>query len=155
MELDTIRKELDKLDKSLDYIMLFRQSLAVLVGEVKEEQHLPIFQSEREEKIYNSQRLFAEQTGADTELLVNVFRELIAAAIRTEKNIGQYQSTTKENHIQVVDQELQQSNQLLSAFVACMDLAISTLYENGITNSDVLALLAKYHKNSLSIKENG
>lgn len=35
MQLDTIRKELDQLDKSLDYIMLLRQSLAVLVAEVK------------------------------------------------------------------------------------------------------------------------
>ena len=51
MELDIIRKELDKLGQSLDYIILLRLSLAILVGEVKEEQQLPIYQSAREEKI--------------------------------------------------------------------------------------------------------
>ena len=75
MELDIIRKELDKLGQSLDYIILLRLSLAILVGEVKEEQQLPIYQSAREEKIYNSQKSFAEQTGADSESLVNIFRE--------------------------------------------------------------------------------
>ena len=42
MELDVIRKQLDQLDQSLDYIILLRLSLAILVGEVKEEKHLPI-----------------------------------------------------------------------------------------------------------------
>lgn len=50
MELDIIRKELDKLGQSLDYIILLRLSLAILAGEVKEEQQLPIYQSAREEK---------------------------------------------------------------------------------------------------------
>ena len=45
MKLDIIRKELDKLGQSLDYIILLRLSLAILVGEVKEEQQLPIYQS--------------------------------------------------------------------------------------------------------------
>ena len=58
MELDIIRKELDKLGQSLDYIILLRLSLAILVGEVKEERQLPIYQSGREEKIYNSQKSF-------------------------------------------------------------------------------------------------
>lgn len=40
MELDAIRKKLDKLDQSLDYIILLRLSLAILVGEVKEEQRV-------------------------------------------------------------------------------------------------------------------
>ena len=58
MELDIIRKELDKLGQSLDYIILLRLSLAILVGEVKEERQLPIYQSGREEKIYKSQKSF-------------------------------------------------------------------------------------------------
>jgi len=61
---------------------------------------------------------------------------------------------TEENYIQVVEQELHESNQLLSDFVACMDSVINKLQNNGITNRDIFAFLSKYHKNVLSIKEN-
>lgn len=102
MDLDIIRKELDKLGQSLDYIILLRLSLAILVGEIKEQQHLPVYQPAREEKIYDSQRSFAEQTGADSESLVNIFRELIASAIRVEKNMEHYRYEVRKSDIEAI-----------------------------------------------------
>lgn len=146
MELDVIRKQLDKLDRSLDYIILLRLSLAILIGEVKEEKKLPFYQSAREEKIYTSQKQFAEQTGADTELLNHVFKELIAAAIRIEKDLGRYQLEIKETDIKAVEQELHKSNQILENFISQMDSVKARLQENGLTGNEVLTSLAEYYR---------
>lgn len=153
MELDTIRKELDKLGQSLDYIILLRLSLAILVGEVKEEQQLPIYQSAREEQIYNLQKSFAEQTGADSESLVNIFRELIASAIRIEKNMGRYRLEVKESDIKAVEQELNTSNRILSDFIIHMDSVKEILHENGIEGDKFLVSLSEYYKNLFNSKE--
>lgn len=154
MELDIIRKELDKLGQSLDYIILLRLSLAILVGEVKEEQHLPIYQSAREEKIYNFQKSFAEQTGADSESLVNIFRELIASAIRIEKNMDHYQIEVEEADIKAVKQELNTSNQILSDFIIHMDSVKEILLKNGIAGDKFLVSLSEYYKNMFNSSEN-
>ncbi len=153
MELDIIRKELDKLGQSLDYIILLRLSLAILVGEVKEEQQLPIYQSEREEKIYNSQKSFAERTGADSESLVNIFRELIASAIRIETNMERYRFEVKEGDIKAIKQELNASNQILSDFISHMDSVKEILHENGITGDKFLVSLSEYYKNLFNSNE--
>lgn len=147
MELDIIRKELDKLDQSLDYIILLRLSLAILVGEVKEERQLPIYQPAREEKIYNFQKSFAEQTGADSESLVNIFRELIASAIRIEKNMEHYRIEVKEADIKAVMQELNTSDQILSDFMIHMDSVKEILLKNGISGDKFLVSLSEYYKN--------
>ena len=147
MELDIIRKELDKLGQSLDYIILLRLSLAILVGEVKEEQQLPIYQSAREEKIYNSQKVFAEQTGADSESLVNIFKELIASAIRIEKNMEHYRHEVKEADVKAIKQELNTSNQILCDFIIHMDSVKEALHENGIVGDKFLVSLSEYYRN--------
>ena len=147
MELDIIRKELDKLGQSLDYIILLRLSLAILVGEVKEEQQLPIYQSAREEKIYNSQKVFAEQTGADSESLVNIFKELIASAIRIEKNMDHYRHEVKDADVKSIKQELNTSNQILSDFIIHMDSVKEALHKNGIVGDKFLVSLSEYYRN--------
>ena len=154
MELDIIRKELDKLGQSLDYIILLRLSLAILVGEVKEERQLPIYQSAREEKIYNFQKSFAEQTGADSESLVNIFRELIASAIRIEKNMDHYRTEVEEADIKAVKQELNTSNQILSDFIIHMDSVKEILLKNGIAGDKFLVSLSEYYKSMFNSSEN-
>lgn len=137
----------------MDYIILLRLSLAILVGEVKRERQLPIYQSAREEKIYNFQKSFAEQTGADSESLVNIFRELIASAIRLEENMEQYQLEVKESDIEAIKQELNTSNQILSNFIIHMDSVKEILHENGIAGDKFLASLSEYYKNLFNSNE--
>lgn len=146
MELDIIRKELDKLGQSLDYIILLRLSLAVLVGETKEERNLPVYQPAREEKIYNLQREFAGQTGADSESLVNIFRELITSAVRIEENMEQYRLEVSEADINAIKQELDTSNRILGDFITHMDSVKETLHENGIAGDKFLVSLSEYYK---------
>lgn len=150
MELDAIRKKLDKLDQSLDYIILLRLSLAILVGEVKEEQHLPIYQATREEKIYNSQKKISEQTGADPELLTLVFQELIDAAIRIEKDLEQYRFEVKDTDIEAVERALSMSEHVLDDFLSHMDSVKETLQKNGIVGNRHLATLSRYYKSILA-----
>ena len=154
MELDIIRKELDKLGQSLDYIILLRLSLAILVGEVKEERQLPIYQSAREEKIYNFQKSFAEQTGADSESCVNILRELIASALRIEKNMDHYRIEVEEADIKAVKQELNTSNQILSDFIIHMDSVKEILLKNGIAGDKFLVSLSEYYKSMFNSSEN-
>lgn len=150
MELDVIRKQLDQLDQSLDYIILLRLSLAILVGEVKEEKHLPIVQSAREEKIYASQKQFAEQTGADTDLLTHVYKELITAAIKMEKDLGRYRLEINATETKTIEQELQKSNLVLGDFIAYMDSVKARLQEKGMVGDKVLSALAEYYRNSFT-----
>ena len=58
MELQKIREKLDKIDRSINYLIFLRTSAAVLVGETKKEQDLPIFQPKREKEIYQRQKVF-------------------------------------------------------------------------------------------------
>ena len=46
MELQKIREKLDKIARSINYLILLRMPAAVLVGETKKEQDLPIFKLE-------------------------------------------------------------------------------------------------------------
>lgn len=146
MKLGSIREELDRIGRSLDYMILLRLSLAILVGEIKEEQKLPIHQPEREETIYRSQKEFAEQTGADPESLVRIFRELIASAIRMEENMDRYRIDINGETLKIVEQELDASSQKLWDFIRHMDSVKELLHKNGIAGDELLALLAEYYK---------
>lgn len=146
MKLESIREELDRIGRSLDYMILLRLSLAILVGEIKEEQKLPIHQPEREETIYRSQKEFAEQTGADPESLARIFRELIASAIRMEENMERYRIDINRETLKIVEQELDASSQKLWDFIRHMDSVKELLHKNGIAGDELLALLAEYYK---------
>lgn len=146
MKLESIREELDRIGRSLDYMILLRLSLAILVGEIKEEQKLPIHQPEREETIYRSQKEFAEQTGADPESLTRIFRELIASAIRMEENMERYRIDINGETLKIVEQELDASSQKLWDFIRHMDSVKELLHKNGIAGDELLALLAEYYK---------
>ena len=72
MELQKIREKLDKIDRSINYLIFLRTSAAVLVGETKKEQDLPIFQPKREKEIYQRQKVFAEERGINEQLLIQI-----------------------------------------------------------------------------------
>ena len=77
MELQKIREKLDKIDRSINYLIFLRTSAAVLVGETKKEQDLPIFQPKREKEIYQRQKVFAEERGINEQLLIQISKLLI------------------------------------------------------------------------------
>lgn len=60
-----------------------------------------------------------------------MFKELIAAAIRVEKDLGRYQCEVEEAGIIAVEEELNKSNLILGDFIAYMDAAKERLQDSG------------------------
>lgn len=54
MKLEEVRKEIDAIDRQLLPLFLKRMDCAKQVAEIKREQHLPVLNSDREQKILDS-----------------------------------------------------------------------------------------------------
>lgn len=146
MELDTIRKQLDKLDQSLKYIVLLRTSLAILVGKVKAEKNLPVYQAGREQAIFDSIKDFCVQTGVNEDLLTQIYKDLIAESVRIEENLPQSLPQSGEAEI---EQTLQHSMEALKEFTTLMDTVTDCLKSQGIDGEECFKAISKYNENYL------
>lgn len=143
MELEHIRKQLDKLDQSLKYIILLRTSLAVSVGKVKAEKDLPVYQADREQAIYGALKDFCEQTGVNIKLLTGIYKDLIAESIRIEENLEQYLHTTCCDHLEVIAPPLDRSMQSLNEFVTHMDSVTDCLNARCVDGNSFFKLISE------------
>ena len=121
MELQKIREKLDKIDRSINYLIFLRTSAAVLVGETKKEQDLPIFQPKREKEIYQRQKVFAEERGINEQLLIQISKLLIEEAVDIEEKILSNSITYEEEEQLDIWGKLEQSEKALEDFLAVME----------------------------------
>ena len=121
MELQKIREKLDKIDRSINYLIFLRTSAAVLVGETKKEQDLPIFQPKREKEIYQRQKVFAEERGINEQLLIQISKLLIEEAVDIEEKILSNAITYEEEEQLDIWGKLEQSEKSLEDFLAVME----------------------------------
>lgn len=121
MELQKIREKLDKIDRSINYLIFLRTSAAVLVGETKKEQDLPIFQPKREKEIYQRQKVFAEERGINEQLLIQISKLLIEEAVAIEEKILSNSRTYEEEEQLDIWGKLEQSEKALEDFLAVME----------------------------------
>ena len=121
MELQKIREKLDKIDRSINYLIFLRTSAAVLVGETKKEQELPIFQPKREKEIYQRQKVFAEERGINEQLLIQISKLLIEEAVAIEEKILSNSITYEEEEQLDIWEKLEQSEKALEDFLAVME----------------------------------
>ena len=121
MELQKIREKLDKIDRSINYLIFLRTSAAVLVGETKKEQDLPIFQPKREKEIYQRQKVFAEERGINEQLLIQISKLLIEEAVAIEEKILSNSITYEEEEQLDIWGKLEQSEKALEDFLAVME----------------------------------
>ena len=121
MELQKIREKLDKIDRSINYLIFLRTSAAVLVGETKKEQDLPIFQPKREKEIYQRQKVFAEERGINEQLLIQISKLLIEEAVDIEEKILSNSITYEEEEQLDIWEKLEQSEKSLEDFLAVME----------------------------------
>lgn len=149
MELDTIRKQLDKLDQSLKYIVLLRTSLAILVGKVKAEKNLPVYQAGREQAIFDSIKDFCVQTGVNEDLLTQIYKDLIAESVRIEENLPQYLPQSGEAGMAEIEQTLEHSMEALKEFTTLMDTVTDCLKSQGIDGEECFKAISKYNENYL------
>ena len=121
MELQKIREKLDKIDRSINYLIFLRTSAAVLVGETKKEQELPIFQPKREKEIYQRQKVFAEERGINEQLLIQISKLLIEEAVAIEEKILSNSITYEEEEQLDIWGKLEQSEKSLEDFLAVIE----------------------------------
>ena len=84
MTIDDYRKEINRLDSELLRIFNERANLALKIGEIKKEQGIPVYDPEREK------RIFVAMTGAnpgplDVEAIVRLFERVIDESRRLER----------------------------------------------------------------------
>jgi chorismate mutase len=76
LDIDEIRKEIDRLDRELLRIFNERASLALAIGEIKKEKGLPVYDPQREKLIF--ERMKAANPGPlEDSAIVRLFERVI------------------------------------------------------------------------------
>lgn len=84
MDIDAIRREIDRLDDELLQIFNARAALALQIGEIKKERGLPVYDPTREKKIF--ERIQAANSGPlENEAIIRLFERVIDESRRLER----------------------------------------------------------------------
>jgi len=84
MNIDELRKEIDRLDNELLRIFNDRACLALKIGEIKKELGLPVYDPGREKRIF--QRMKESNPGPlDDQAIVRLFERVIDESRRLER----------------------------------------------------------------------
>lgn len=84
MDIDAIRREIDRLDDELLQIFNARAALALQIGEIKKERGLPVYDPGREKKIF--ERIQAANSGPlENEAIIRLFERVIDESRRLER----------------------------------------------------------------------
>jgi chorismate mutase len=84
LDIDRIRKEIDRLDGELLRIFNERAQLALQIGEIKKELGLPVYDPERERRIFDRMR-GANPGPLEDEAIVRLFERVIDESRRLER----------------------------------------------------------------------
>lgn len=84
MDIDHIRKEIDRLDNELLRIFNERAALALQIGEIKKQKGLPVYDPDREKRIFD--RMQAANPGPlEDNAIVRLFERVIDESRRLER----------------------------------------------------------------------
>lgn len=84
MDIDAIRDEINRLDDELLKIFNQRASLALKIGEIKKEKGIPVYDPDREKRIF--QRMKSLNAGPlEDEAIVRLFERVIDESRRLER----------------------------------------------------------------------
>lgn len=84
MEIDELRLEIDRLDNELLRIFNARATVALQIGEIKKEKGLPVYDPEREKRIFDKMR--ASNPGPlEDEAIIRLFERVIDESRRLER----------------------------------------------------------------------
>ena len=98
MELDGVRKELNSYDNMIKNMLTLRMSLIPIVADIKIKNNMPFFQGKREEEIYKNIEIFAEKNGIDSNLVKEIYKLIIANAIKIEEGVAEDSTKSILNH---------------------------------------------------------
>lgn len=84
MTIDDYRREINRLDRELLHIFNERAGLALKIGEIKKELGIPVYDPEREKRIFEA--MAAENPGPlENEAIVRLFERVIDESRRLER----------------------------------------------------------------------
>jgi chorismate mutase len=84
LDIDHIRKEIDRLDNELLRIFNERAALALQIGEIKKQRGLPVYDPDREKRIFD--RMQAANPGPlEDNAIVRLFERVIDESRRLER----------------------------------------------------------------------
>lgn len=149
MDLETVRKELDKLDKSLQYHVLLRLSLSAIIGRIKAGQGLAIYQPEREKEIYDSLKLFSEHTGVSLDLLVDMYKELMSETVRIQENLEKYDYRFTKADTKYIKSSLDIARHKIDEFLQEMHRIENTLNAGKVKRNNFLGVLSQLYEDLL------
>lgn len=84
MNIDDIRQEIDRLDNELLQIFNERAALALKIGEIKKEKGLPVYDPDREKRIFDRMRTVNPGPLEDN-AIVRLFERVIDESRRLER----------------------------------------------------------------------
>jgi len=85
MDLNLIRKNLNKIDQKLVELIAQRQSYMPAVGKYKQQNNLPIAQIKREQEIFAVLKKLSKQKKVNPELIQKIFKLIITDAKQIQK----------------------------------------------------------------------
>ncbi|WP_432822313.1 chorismate mutase [Trichloromonas sp.] len=84
MTIDDIRIKIDEIDRQLLRIFNERAQLALMIGEIKKELDLPVYDPSREKRIFEAMKA-ANPGPLDDEAIVRMFERVIDESRRLER----------------------------------------------------------------------
>ncbi len=157
MNLEQVRRELDKYDNIIKTMVVLRMSLIPLVADNKIKNNLPIYQGKREEQIYNNIQTFSEENGVNSNLLKEIYQLMIANAIKIEEQMVYDDSSTilnKGKDLKQIEKIKNKFNELDSILADKIPSIIEEIKEISKENNLNLAQLSTlyYHKEGNDVK---
>lgn len=84
MDINRLREEIDRLDEELLRIFNARADLALKIGEIKKEKSLPVYDPQREKRIFD--RMKANNPGPlEDDAIIRLFERVIDESRRLER----------------------------------------------------------------------
>ncbi len=84
MSIDNFRQEIDRLDRELLRIFNARAALALQIGEIKKDSGLPVYDPERERRIFEAMTA-ANPGPLENDAIVRLFERVIDESRRLER----------------------------------------------------------------------
>lgn len=145
MELDLVRKELNKYDDTIKILVALRMSLIPIVADIKIKNNLPLFQAKREAEIYNKIEKFALENGVNKELVKDIYKLIISDAMRIEETISKNEEESiinknkEELNNDIIKENFQRLDSILSKEIP--DIIANILKEKENLNLTEIATL--------------
>ena len=76
-DLKQLRKKVDSVDEQLLQLLNQRAQICRAIGSVKKSKNLPVYDSSREQEVYQKLKVKAEQLGLDPVQVEAIYREIV------------------------------------------------------------------------------